>query len=311
MSEAPLIAGGPRDEVFVLDRRRFEIRLAANHADFAMAEPIVSALLRHAGGWEAFARKTAILVRRAIDEVIDTARTNRFRLADTEKTEKTYLGTKIEILFRSMLKLSKGRNLDLSVDGADVDIKNTMWANWAIPLEAIGRPCVLIRENEKTALCSVGIVIAMDAYLNPGGNRDGKRAFSKEGQKNIWWILKDLPYPPNIWEMLSEDERARIMTGRGGSERLSFLFEMLRGRPLQRSVVEHVAQQKDPMKRIRRNGGARDILAPKGIAVFYGPNDRKIIAQLRLPELANDEFISHSPRDATEEKLLRSRGDID
>jgi hypothetical protein len=210
-----------------------------------------------------------------------------------------------------MLALPKGRNLDLFVDGAEVDVKNTMGSNWAIPQEALAHPCILIRESEKTALCSVGVVVAMEAYLNPGRNRDGKRTFSKAGQSNVWWILKNLPYPPNIWEVLSSDDRAFIMAGRGGTERLSFLFEMLQDRPLQRSIVEHVAQQKDPMKRIRRNGGARDILAPKGIAVFYGPNDREIIARLGLPKLNNDEFISHAPRNDDETSLLRLRGDID
>lgn len=311
MNRAPLLAGGAGDELFVLERARFERPLAPVHADFGMVDPIVTALLRQGGGWESFARKTTALIRRAIDEVIDTARTNRFRLEDTEKTEKTYLGTKVEILFRVMLDLQKGRNLDLSVDGADVDVKNTMGSNWAIPEEALGHPCVLIRESERSALCSVGVIVAMDAYLNPGQNRDRKRTFSAAGLQNAWWIVRDVPYPPNIWEILTDDQRNRIMAGRGGTERLAVLFQMLQDRPLQRSVVEHVAQQKDPMKRIRRNGGARDLLAPAGVAVLYGPNDRETIAALGLPELEDDEFIAHTARDDAERTLLRAAGHIE
>jgi hypothetical protein len=311
LKRAPLLAGGAKDEVFVLERARFERPLTAVHDDFGMVDPIVAALVRQGGGWESFARKTTGLIRRAIDEVIDTARTNRFLLKDTEKTEKTYLGTKIEILFRAMLALQKGRNLDLSVDGADVDVKNTMGSNWSIPEEALGHACVLIRESERSALCSVGVIVAMDAYLNPGRNRDRKRTFSVAGLQNAWWILHDVPYPPNIWEILTDDQRDVIMAGRGGTERLAVLFQMLQDRPLQRSVVEHVAQQKDPMKRIRRNGGARDLLAPTGVAILYGRKDRKTIAILGLPELEGDEFIAHTVRDEAERRLLRAAGHID
>src|ERR1700683_3485758 len=103
------------DETAENVRARYEVRLQPEHEDYGMVEPIVVALLRHAGGWEKFSYNVALLIRRGIDEVIDTARSNRFTLSEAEKTEKTYLGTKIEILFRAMLKLPKGRILDLSV----------------------------------------------------------------------------------------------------------------------------------------------------------------------------------------------------
>ena len=73
------------------------------------------------------------LFRQAVDEVIDAPRTNRFTIGELEKTEKTYLGTKVEILLRDFLKLPKGKILDLSVDGVEVDIKNTMQRAWTIP----------------------------------------------------------------------------------------------------------------------------------------------------------------------------------
>jgi len=57
-------------------------------------------------------------------------------LGETEKTEKTYLGTKIEILIRKFFKFPKGL-LDLHIEGHDVDIKNTVGGNWMIPTEAI------------------------------------------------------------------------------------------------------------------------------------------------------------------------------
>ncbi|MFX3878832.1 NaeI family type II restriction endonuclease, partial [Streptococcus suis] len=86
-----------------------------------MLAPIALAIVSHGGGENAFAIEVPQLFRRAIDEVIDSPRTNRFTLKETEKTEKTYLGTKIEILLRDHLKLGKGKNLDLSINGYDVD----------------------------------------------------------------------------------------------------------------------------------------------------------------------------------------------
>ena len=131
--------------------------LPKNHPDFAQLAPLVAAFLKAAGGMSALSQEVPQLIRKAVDEVIDAPRTNRFTLSDTEKTEKTYLGTKIEILIRSHLGLPKGRVLDLAIGGVETDIKNTMGSNWTIPMEAFGHPCLLLRENEKTATCSVGL----------------------------------------------------------------------------------------------------------------------------------------------------------
>jgi hypothetical protein len=299
---------GPND---ALERARYEVPLPAGHEDRGIIEPIVAAMLKHAGGWDAFARDLRLLLRRAVDEVIDTPRTNRFTLAETEKTEKTYLGTKIEILFRSMLKLPKGRVLDLSVDGAEVDIKNTMGSNWSIPEEALSRACVLIRENEFRAICSVGLIVAESKYLNPGMNKDRKRTISAFGMQNIWWILRDMPYPPNFWEALPLESRHAIMAPAGGARRLAELFERVQGRPIARSTVADICQQDDPMKRIRRNGGARDFLAQKGIAILYAGYDRELVQKLGLPDLKKDEFISHKPISEEQRILLKIAGHID
>jgi hypothetical protein len=293
------------------ERSAYEIPLDLQHEDYGMVEPIVSALLVHAGGWKQFSIDVSRLIRRAVDEVIDTERTNRFTLNETEKTEKTYLGTKIEILFRWSLKLPKGRDLDLSVDGADVDVKNTMQATWSIPEEAVSRPCLLIRENEKTALCSVGVIIAQKKYLNLGRNKDMKGTIAAEHLRSVWWMLHKFPYPPNIWEVLSLAQRETIMEARGGSARVAAMFELLQLRPISRSIVAHVAQQRDPLKRVRRNGGARDHLAPKGIAILFGSGDRELISRFGLPSVANDEFISYTPVDEKERQLLQRARHID
>ncbi|WP_164902829.1 NaeI family type II restriction endonuclease [Rhizobium sp. WSM1325] len=49
----------------------------------------------------------------------------------------------------------------------------------------------------------------------------------------------------------------------GGTNRVAALFDKIQRRPISRHQVQAVAQQSDYMRRIRRNGGARDILAPQ------------------------------------------------
>lgn len=146
--------------------------------DHAILAPLAAALERHGGGSAGFAAGLPPLFRRAVDEVIDAPRTNRFTIGELEKTEKTYLGTKVEILLRDFLKLPKGRILDLLIDGVEVDIKNTMQRAWTIPLESHGHPALLLRLNEHSALCDCGLVLVRPEYLNAGSNRDAKKTLS-------------------------------------------------------------------------------------------------------------------------------------
>jgi hypothetical protein len=287
------------------------IPLPDNHPDFKIVQPLIEALIKTAGGLQKLQQEIPQILRKAIDEVIDSPRTNRFTLSETEKTEKTYLGTKVEILLRSYLNLEKGRFLDLSIGGVDTDIKNTMGTNWTIPMEAFGHPCLLVKENEKKALCSFGLIIAKQDYLNPGQNRDSKRTLSVAGQANVWWVLKDHPYPPNFWEIVPQSRRFEIMNAGAGSARVAALFRLLPRKPISRQIVQSIAQQDDYMKRIRRNGGARDILAPEGIAILWGQKDRSIIEKLNLGQIGPDEFISYKPSKPTEVDLLKKAGHID
>ena len=76
------------------------------------------------------------MLRDCIDDVIMTAKTGRRSYEELEKTEKTYIGTRVEIELRALLRLRKGR-LDTVILGHDVDIKHTMGSNWMIPTEAV------------------------------------------------------------------------------------------------------------------------------------------------------------------------------
>ena len=278
------------------------------HRDHDVLAKIAFELIRRAGGLEQLRSKVPLLIRRAIDEVIDTPRTGRLALNETEKT---YIGTKIEILIRDFWGLPKGK-LDLIVDGLDVDIKNTIGNNWMIPTEAIDKPCILIASDEDKSLCYLGIIVARLDYLTAGQNKDAKRSISKEGFKHILWLLCEQPYPPNFWSGVDPDVARHItnMQGTGGTERLRRLFSLVQGVPVNRDVVAGVARQQDYMKRLRKNGGARDALLHDGIALLSGKYDRAAIAHLQLPACNGKEFISVTINAETRE-VLNAHGYFD
>lgn len=284
--------------------------LDSSHPDYSNLAPIIESILLASRGIEEFQIEVPLILRVAIDEVIDSSRTGRFLLSETEQTEKTYLGTKVEILIRSYLGFSKGKILDMSIAGYEVDIKNTMRSNWSIPRENIGHPALLIRSNEATALCDVGVGLIREEYLRPGQNRDTKRGIAAANLMNVWWLLWQQPYPVNFWELLTDGQRLDLMGAGGGSARIAALFELIQRRPISRNQVQALAQQHDYMKRIRRNGGARDILAPKGIALLSGAYDHDLIKKLGLPFVTREEFISLKAMSIGEVEILKAAGHI-
>lgn len=253
----------------------------------------------------------AQLIRQAIDEVIDAPRTGRLVLSECEKTEKTYLGTKIEILLRSALRLPKGKVLDLLVNGREVDIKHTIGRSWMIPREAIGQVCLLISENERLATYKLGLAVCRPENLRTSANRDGKLSLSAVGLNRVRWMAFDERYPPNIWQRMPVEVLETIRFARRGTPRVAALFRCFQRRPIPRSAITAVAPQLDPLKRVRANGGARDVLRPEGIAILWGKYDRALIAELRLGPLYPDEFISVSPETADERRLLVAANHLD
>lgn len=286
--------------------------LDSDHADYGHLSVLERDLLVAVGGQGLFEEKLRSFFRSAIDEVIDTARTGRYFLFQLEKTEKTYLGTKFEILLRDWLRVPKGVVLDLLIGGEEVDVKSTTRgkSGWMIPPEAVNHLCILLRVNEDRSTCAVGLARARPEYLRPGTNRDAKTSFSAEGARNIWWMALDFDYTPNFWSLVSAELRTRIMAPRGGTERLARLFESCLETPVSRVLIASIAAQDDFMKRIRRNGGARDRLASKGIAILYSENDRSLMHRLKLT-FGTREFLSYRPKNVAEAALLRRAGHID
>jgi len=154
-------------------------------------------------------------------------------------------------------------------------------------------PCLLIATAKFDGKCSLGLVLARDSYLtSPKGNRDGKRSLSASGKQHIMWLVQELPYPTSSWDGIDMARFRELRRVRGGTKRAAQFFRENIGRRVHRSVVEALLfDQRDCMKRVRGNGGARDDLRKEGILILSGAYDAKEAAKRGI-SLAKDEFVS-------------------
>jgi len=281
----------------------------AGHRDQPLLRALADEVVQRAGGQNALAAGFSAMLRQCINDVIMTPKTGRRAYDELEKTEKTYIGTRVEIELRAMLHLPKGK-LDTVILGHDVDIKHTMGSNWMIPTEAHGHSCLLVAADELHAKCYLGLIIADPAYLTQSENKDAKKTISAQGFENILWLLHAHPYPPNFWRTVPPEAVAQIFAGTSGNQRMANLFRAVQRRVIGRDVVQAVAQQRDFMRRIRSDNGkgTRDHLALEGIALLSGQYDAALIEALNLPPCGGSAFISFRPATRRQADLVAAHG---
>lgn len=236
--------------------------------------------------------KFGAALRQSMDEVLDGQRTGRFDVETLEKTEKTYLGTKVEIVVRAAFNLARGRQrMDYHVAGHDIDSKFTSLNSWSIPTEAMGHLCLLTSANDRRREFNVGVVRITPDALNKGQNKDAKKkTLSKQGRERICWLAREAPLPENLLLSLPEETVGAIMKPRSGQQRINELLRLVRGRLIERTTAVTVARQADGLKRCR---DARAQLAPQGIVVLGHQNESPILARaLDLPIPPKGSFLS-------------------
>lgn len=230
--------------------------------------------------------------RQAIDEVLDGQRTGRFDITSdaVASTEKTYLGTKVEIVVRSAFSLLQGQKMDYQVDGHDVDAKWTAFSNWTIPIEADGHICLLMKADDHTATFSVGLLRIKDCYLNVGANRDRKRSVSKAGRAATQWLVTNGQLPKNILLALAPADRTAVLEKRSGQARTNELFRRVHGQIINRNTVLTVARQDDSPKRVR---DARNHLRKEGILILGHQGGHPLAAlELGVPVPRKGEWVA-------------------
>ena len=256
------------------------------------AQNAVESKLRALAGRDP-AKKFGQAVRQAIDEVLDGPRTGRCRLAELAKTEKTYVGTKVEIVVRTALDLEPGPILDLDIEGHPVDIKWAMNSVWQIPQEAVGQLCLCIGGLDGISRFQVGLIRCNEEWLNLGENRDRKRTLSAAGRSEMRFLVPSSPLPINFVEQMDHRLRIAVMSEPTIQTRVTRLFTLLPRTPIPRNAIATVARTTgDPLRRVRADAWAGNPLGDmKILSAKYG---NPVVAALGYRPLERDEFMSVS-----------------
>lgn len=235
-----------------------------------------------------FQDKVGNVIRKSIDEVIAGRYTGRFSIDQIDKTEKTYIGTKVQHVLQYTLELPYGEKMDTVIDGIEVDIKFTIGNNWTIPSEALGHLCLLISAQDDKSIFQVGLIRITNDVLNGGENRDKKKTLNKVGRESIAWLVKDGQFPSNVLLKIESEKIKQIYAKKSGQERINELFRLCPNVVFNGAAIESVAMQKDSSKRVR---DARKLLKSEGIIICSG-YENEYLTSRGLPPIKKEQFIS-------------------
>jgi hypothetical protein len=229
--------------------------------------------------------RTAEVIRETFDQLLDGQRTGRWDVQQLRKTEKTHMGTLVEINLHREFEFDDGRTMDYLIADVEVDCKFSLsQRGWQIPLEALGHVCLVVWADDELGLFSAGLIRIGDEVLRTGGNRDQKRTLNDTGVARISWLWREQPIPENLLLHLDSRTRNRILSATGarnGQRRVDELFRLVPGRLVSRTTVLTVGQQDDAPKRVR---DSRIRLRDEGIVILGHQGDHPRIArELGLP----------------------------
>lgn len=147
--DLPDLPGAPADEP---DLARIVQEITEPEDDGALRE-VAQWFLRQDPDGERF----ATVLRESLDQVLDGPRTMRFRYADLRKTEKTHVGTIVEINLGKEFDLEDRVAMDYRVAGHEVDCKYSMFfGGWELPLESLGHLVLLTWADDEASRWSAG-----------------------------------------------------------------------------------------------------------------------------------------------------------
>jgi hypothetical protein len=230
-------------------------------------------------------------LRQAIDDVIEGPRTGRWRLEDLSKVEKSYIGTRVEILVRTALKAGQGRKLDYLIAGHEVDAKYTisMW-DWMIPQEAMGELCLLLSANDADSSFVAGLVRIEERILTEGKNQDKKRHIASNRRDAIRWLVRQGKLPRNfLMQDINAEDRRMIFSMPAGQDRVNLMFRRFPRKPIPAAAIIAAATE-------FQNARPRVLEAAKALPEFRildgeNPGDREAAKALGI-SLAAGHFVS-------------------
>jgi hypothetical protein len=239
--------------------------------------------------------RTGYAIREALDQIYDGQRTGRWDYTQLLKTEKTHVGTLVEIWLQREFGFADGDDLDYQIAGSDVDCK---WSlnlyDWEIPQEMYNRGdriALVVWANEYTARWASGLIRISESVLRPTGKqRDGKRRLNSYGRDRILWLHPGSDLVKNTLLHIDSTKLELIAYASKGQTAVNNLFRQLTGELVNRATVLTAAQQVDSAKRVR---DARKHLRSEGIVIFghYAPHPA-MAEELGLPGPTLGRFVS-------------------
>lgn len=252
-------------------------------------------------------------LRDSLNELLDGQRTGRWAYQHLSKTEKTYLGTAVEVNLTKEFEFADGKHLDWRIAGHDIDCKfSRELGGWEIPMEMYlcadhgdrqgkaNYPALLTWFDDTTNRWAAGLITITDERLRwkvrtvgRAYNRDNKRSLANTSAEFVYWLWGGLQtdLPRNLLLHMNDEARGRVLSpDLSGQKRVDQLFREVQGQIVGRETVLTVAQQDDAPKRAR---DARIALRPEGI-VILGHQDAHpgIAAALELPVPVKGEWIA-------------------
>ncbi len=216
------------------------------------------------------------------------------------KTEKTHIGTIVEINLQREFEWDDGTLFDYTIADADIDCKFAQkFGSWMIPPELYDNNglALVVWADDAVGRWSVGVVRTTDDVLREGKNRDGKKSLRAGSLETVTWIWRDAHLPENTLLHLDPFIRDRVLAAEGskqnsGAGRVRALFRLVQARVINRATVVTVARQDDPMKRAREVR-EKKWLGREGIVVLGHWNEHADIARaLGLPVPSRGSFVS-------------------
>ncbi|MCZ7417512.1 MULTISPECIES: NaeI family type II restriction endonuclease [unclassified Streptomyces] len=275
-------------------RQFADLSAAANIAAVANDDAELVTVAAHLKALDPSGKRFAAVLRDTIDQLLNGEATGRYDWNTLFKTEKTHAGTLVEINIQREFQLADGRHMDYSICGIDVDCKySQQFGGWMIPPEATGHICLLLWADDHASRWSAGLMRIQRDALNDGNNRDRKLTIRAACRNQIHWLWSDAALPENVLLHMNPADREAVLSQPSGQHRVNELFRRAQNRPIGRNVVRTVAQQKDYMKRVRGNGGARTAVKTQGIVIMgdYATH-RHIARSLGVCVPDEGEFVS-------------------
>lgn len=260
------------------------------------------------------------VLRDSLDQMFDGERTGRWCYQHLSKTEKTHLGTVVEITLGKEFEVPDGVDLDWRIPGtaSDLDCKFSKdLGGWEIPMEMYecddhaersgkeNHAALLVWVDDDASQWAAGIVRATDDRLrwkvrdgvrSRVYNRDNKRHLSDTGLAAVHWLWGGLQddLPENVLRHLQPAVRDAIFDEKlSGQERVNELFKRVPGRLLSRHVINTVGQQDDAPKRARDARQLDRGIREDGFLVLGHQGAHPQIAdRLGLPKPDKGEWIS-------------------